>query len=79
MDSGELKMSDNKMSALYEAFLDNLLDLVETGQIKASDRAVIRLFLKDHGMAQKNPNKEKINRLAGLPLFPKEDEERDDH
>ena len=72
-------MADDKMKALYEAFLDNLLDLVETGQIKASDRAVIRLFLKDHGMAQKHPNRDKVQRLAGLPLFPKEDEERDDH
>jgi hypothetical protein len=72
-------MSNDKMNTLYEAFLDNLLALVETGQIKASDRAVIRLFLKDHGMAQKNPNLEKIHRLAGLPLFPKDDEERDDH
>lgn len=79
MGSGELKMPDDKMSALYEAFLDNLLDLVETGQIKASDRAVIRLFLKDHGMAQKNPNKEKLQRLASIPLFPPDDEERDDH
>lgn len=72
-------MADEKMKALYEAFLDNLLDLVETGQIKASDRAVIRLFLKDHGMAQKNPNKGKIQQLAGIPLFPKDDDERDDH
>jgi hypothetical protein len=69
----------DKMLALYEAFLDNLLTLVEAGQIKASDRAVIRLFLKDHGMAQKHPNREKVERLAGLPLFPRDDEERDDH
>lgn len=72
-------MSDDKMKALYEAFLDNLLDLVKTGQIKASDRAVMRLFLKDHGMAQKHPNRDKLQRLADLPLFPKEDEDRDDH
>jgi hypothetical protein len=67
-----------KMDALYEAFLDNLLTLVEAGQIKASDRAVIRLFLKDHGMAQKNPNKPKVNRLADhIPLFGPDDD--DDH
>lgn len=72
-------MTDSKMDALYEAFLDNLLALVATGQIKASDRAVIRLFLKDHGMAQKNPNKEKLHRLAGIPLFPPDDEESDNH
>jgi hypothetical protein len=67
-----------KMDALYEAFLDNLLGIVEGGQIKASDRAVIRLFLKDHGMAQKNPNKAKVNRLANeMPLFGPDDD--DDH
>lgn len=70
---------ENKMDTLYEAFLDNLLTLVQTGQVKASDRAVIRLFLKDHGMAQKNPNKDKIQRLASIPLFPADDEDRDDH
>ena len=67
-----------KMDALYKAFLDNLLNLVETGQIKASDRAVIRLFLKDHGMSQKNLNKAKVNRLANeMPFFGPDDD--DDH
>jgi hypothetical protein len=68
----------DKMDALYEAFLDNLLTLVETGRIKASDRAVIRLFLKDHGMAQKNPNRAKVKRLeeSQMPVFEDDD---DDH
>ena len=72
-------MSNEKMNALYEAFLDNLLTLVETGQIKASDRAVIRLFLKDHGMAQKNPNHPKAVKLQNAPIFLDDEDDRDDH
>jgi hypothetical protein len=73
----QLRMHDSKMDALYEAFLDNLLTLVEEGQIKASERAVILLFLKDHSMAQKNPNKAKVNRLLAdhIPLFGPDDDD----
>ncbi len=68
-----------KMNELYEAFLNNLLNLVKSGNVKASDRAVIRQFLKDHNMADKFPNHPGIQSLAvQYPTFPDEDGPQDD-
>ena len=71
-------MHEEKMNALYELFLDNLLELVKSGQVKASDRAVIRQFLRDHKMADKMPHGDKLDSLAAyLPHFG--DDAADDH
>jgi hypothetical protein len=66
---------DEKMSELYEVFLDDLLEVVKSGKVKASDRAVIRQFLKDHGMANKVPNHPGVQDLANhFPNFEDEDD-----
>lgn len=71
---------DKKMSELYEVFLDDLLGVVKSGKVKASDRAVIRQFLKDHNMADKFPNHPGVQSLAAnYPTFPDEDTQQDDH
>lgn len=73
------KTNDEKMNELYEAFLNNLLSLVKSGNVKASDRAVIRQFLKDHNMADKFPNHPGVQSLAAqYPTFPDEDGPQDD-
>lgn len=73
------KTNDDKMNELYEAFLNNLLSLVKSGNVKASDRAVIRQFLKDHNMADKFPNHPGVQSLAAqYPTFPDEDSPQDD-
>lgn len=70
---------DEKMNQLYDAFLQDLLTVVRSGKIKASDRAVIRQFLRDHDMAAKKPKPTTLESLIGqIPEF--DDEENgDDH
>lgn len=59
-----------KMDALYELFLEDLLLLVKSGKVKASDRAVIRQFLRDHDMATKRPKPSTLEALVDrLPHF----------
>jgi hypothetical protein len=52
---------------------------VKSGQVKASDRAVIRQFLRDHKMADKMPRSDKLDSLAAyLPHFG-DDDTADNH
>ncbi len=61
---------DEKMDALYDLFLEDLLELVKSGKVKASDRAVIRHFLRDHDMASKRPKPSTLEALVdSLPHF----------
>jgi hypothetical protein len=62
--------NQEKMGELYDSFLDNLLELVRSGQVKASDRAVIRQFLRDHNMASNRPKPTTLESLVDqLPHF----------
>lgn len=59
-----------RMEALYALFLDDLLALVKSGKVKASDRAVIRQFLRDHDMAAQRPRPSTLQALVDrLPHF----------
>lgn len=61
---------EEQMNALYELFLADLLALVRSGKVKASDRAVIRQFLRDHDMASKHPKPSTLEALVDrLPHF----------
>jgi len=61
---------ETQMNALYELFLEDLLALVRSGKVKASDRAVIRQFLRDHDMASKHPKPSTLEALVDrLPHF----------
>ncbi len=72
------KHNDEKMTELYEGFVDDLLTVLKSGRVKASDRAVIRQFLKDHGMAQKFPNHPGVqNILENFPHFGDDDDSLD--
>lgn len=71
---------DEKMKDLYDAFLNDLLALVKSGKVKASDRAVIRQFLRDHDMASKQPKPTTLEALVDrLPHFNDDDELPDEH
>jgi hypothetical protein len=73
-------MEEEKMDALYGLFLEDLLALVKSGKVKASDRAVIRQFLRDHDMASKRPKPSTLEALVDrLPHFGDEDDLADDH
>ncbi len=66
----EQNQKAEKMDALYELFLEDLLLLVKSGKVKASDRAVIRQFLRDHDMATKRPKPSTLEALVDrLPHF----------
>ncbi len=70
---------DEKMKDLYDAFLNDLLALVKSGKVKASDRAVIRQFLRDHDMASKQPKPTTLEALVDkIPHFNDDDEVPDD-
>ncbi len=74
------KRFDDKMNILYESFLDDLLELVKSGKVRASDRAVIRQFLRDHDMASKRPKPTTLEALVDrLPHFNDDDEAPDNH
>ena len=61
---------ETQMNALYDLFLEDLLALVKSGKVKASDRAVIRQFLRDHDMASKHPKPSTLEALVDrLPHF----------
>jgi hypothetical protein len=63
-------MNEESMNSLYDLFLKDLLALVQSGKVKASDRAVIRQFLRDHDMASKRPKPRTLEALVDrLPHF----------
>ncbi len=71
---------DEQMNTLYDLFLEDLLALVKSGKVKASDRAVIRQFLRDHDMASKRPKPSTLEALVDrLPHFGDEDAPSDDY
>ncbi len=75
-----MSQNEEKMKSLYDAFLDDLLALVRSGKVKASDRAVIRQFLRDHDMASKQPKPTTLEALVDrLPHFNDDDEAPDNH
>lgn len=76
----EPNQKEQQMNALYDLFLSDLLALVKSGKVKASDRAVIRQFLRDHDMASKHPKPSTLEALVDrLPHFGDEDDLADDH
>lgn len=71
---------EEQMNALYDLFLTDLLALVKSGKVKASDRAVIRQFLRDHDMASKRPKPSTLEALVDrLPHFGDEDVSSDEY
>jgi hypothetical protein len=69
-----------QMNALYDLFLADLLALVRSGKVKASDRAVIRQFLRDHDMASKHPKPSTLEALVDrLPYFGDDDSPSDEY
>lgn len=71
---------EEKMDALYDLFLEDLLALVKSGKVKASDRAVIRQFLRDHDMASNRPKPSTLEALVDrLPHFGDDDGPSDEY
>jgi len=71
---------EEQMNALYDLFLTDLLALVRSGKVKASDRAVIRQFLRDHDMASKHPKPSTLEALVDrLPHFGDDDSPGDEY
>ncbi|MGE0175249.1 MAG: hypothetical protein AB7T49_20860 [Oligoflexales bacterium] len=76
----EQNKKEEQMNALYDLFLTDLLALVKSGKVKASDRAVIRQFLRDHDMASKHPKPSTLEALVDrLPHFGDEDAPPDEY
>lgn len=68
-------VDSKKMDILYEAFLDDLLEVVKSGKMRSQDRAVIRQFLNDHGMNAKNRKNKKLTSLVEfIPHFGEDDD-----